>query len=51
MKPPSPWIGSTTTQATLPAPTCTSIWSMARCAASAPVMPSGSRNGYDTGAR
>ncbi len=50
MKPPSPWIGSISTAATLPAPTCFSIMSMARAAASAPDSPP-SRNGYDIGTR
>ena len=39
-KPPSPWIGSITTQARLVAPTCLSMTSMARAAASAPDRPS-----------
>ena len=39
-KPPSPWIGSMTTQARLAAPTCFSITSIARAAASSPVSPS-----------
>ena len=42
-KPPSPWIGSMTTQARLLAPTCFSITSIARAAASSPDRPS--RNG------
>ena len=45
MKPPSPWMGSMTTAATFSAPTCFSTMVSARLAASAPVMPSGSRNG------
>ncbi len=49
MKPPSPRIGSITTQARLVAPTCLSSTSIARAAASAPDRPS--RNGYDSGAR
>ena len=47
--PPSPWIGSTSTQATFAAPTWVSTSSSARRAASSPVMPAGSRNGYDIG--
>ena len=43
MKPPSPWIGSMRTAATLPAPTSVSIASMARLAAAGP--SSSSRNG------
>ena len=43
--PPSPRIGSITTQARLAAPTCLSSWSMARAAASSPLMPAVSRNG------
>jgi hypothetical protein len=44
-KPPSPWIGSMSTAATLAAPTCVSICRIARAAASAPVRPGASRNG------
>ena len=44
-KPPSPRIGSITTQATLSAPTCLSITSIARAAAWAPLIGAGSRNG------
>ena len=44
-KPPSPSTGSITTHATLSAPTCLSITSIARAAASAPVIGVGSRNG------
>ena len=43
MKPPSPWMGSMSTQPVFSTPTWRSICSMARAAASAPVMPSGSR--------
>jgi hypothetical protein len=49
MNPPSPWIGSITTAATLSAPTCLSICSIARAAACSPVCPS--RNGYEVGTR
>ena len=46
-KPPSPCTGSMTTQATWSAPTCVVMLRIARSAACAPVIPSGSRNGYD----
>ena len=36
MKPPSPWMGSMMIAARFSAPTCFSIWRMARAAASAP---------------
>ena len=49
MKPPSPWMGSMMTAATLVEPTCFSICVMACSAASAPESPS--RNGYDAGTR
>ena len=39
MKPPSPWIGSISTAATLAAPTWVVMMSMARAAACAPVTP------------
>ena len=48
-KPPSPWIGSISTAATLSAPTCFSIRATASAAASGPLRPS--RNGYDIGTR
>jgi hypothetical protein len=44
-KPPSPWIGSITTQDTLLAPTCLSIIEIARSAASTPLIGVGSWNG------
>ena len=40
-----------TSAATFADPTWTSISSIARPAASAPVIPAGSRNGYDIGTR
>jgi hypothetical protein len=44
-------MGSTSTQATLSAPTSRSICSIDRAAACSPVIPSGSRYGYDMGTR
>ncbi len=49
--PPSPCTGSITTAATWSAPTCFSTRSSARRAACSPVIPRGSRKGYDIGAR
>jgi hypothetical protein len=48
--PPSPWIGSTRTAATLSAPTCLSIMPIASAAAASPDRPP-SRSGYDIGIR
>ena len=45
------WTGSMTTQATWSAPTCVAMLRRARSAACSPVIPSGSRNGYDIGTR
>ena len=44
-EPPSPWIGSITTQATWSAPTCWSMSARALAAACSPLIPGGSRNG------
>ena len=44
-KPPSPWIGSITTAAVRDAPTCFSIIEIARAAACAPEIGTGSWNG------
>jgi hypothetical protein len=49
MKPPSPWIGSISNAATFVPPTCLSMMSIARAAASTPDRPS--LYGYDIGAR
>src|SRR3954470_4134768 len=48
-KPPSPWIGSSTTHATFDAPTYFSMAAIDRAAASTPLSPS--RYGYDVGTR
>ena len=45
MNPPSPWMGSMTTAARFSAPTCFSIWSIARAAAGSPSTCLASRNG------